>query len=124
MDRSHYSTTLTFSVPSHDPRRDDVEVEIDVTVSFAVSVGCPASYRGPAEDDEVSDITLVQIGDRFRPWNLNNWSDGHIADLVAEKLFDSETHLERMLEKAAEDAADTEDRLDEARWEARREASL
>lgn len=109
MARHHYSTTLTFPAGGTDH-------EIDVTVSFAVSPGCPASFSGPAEDAEVSDITLVEVGGKPRPWRFHNWSDGHFAELVAERLFASETHLERMLEIASEGWDDIEAEISERRW--------
>lgn len=120
MSRFHYDATLTFDAGGTD-------VEIDVTVSFAVSWGAPErgpSYAcggTPADPDEISDITLLEVGGKPRPWGWNYWSDGHFSDLVPERLFASEHHLERMLEQAAEARADLEDAIQERRWEDRRE---
>lgn len=114
-NRYTYETTLNF-----DGERADY-AEIDVTVSFDVSWGRPASRLGPAEDDEVSDITLVKVGDRFAPWGFHTWSDKHFAALVEDRLMESEDHLCRMLEIANEEEVAIEDRLSEARWEDHRE---
>lgn len=112
MARYTYETTISFG---SEDRADFAEM--DVTVSFSVSWGCPSSYRGPAEDDEVSDITLIKVGDRFAPWNLHHHSDRHLAALVVEALEDSERDLERMLEIANEEEAGAADVRAERRWE-------
>jgi hypothetical protein len=103
-----YETTVHFPAEYAD--------EIDVTVSFDVSWGRPSRYDAPYEDDEVSDIRLIQVGGRFRPWGLHNWSDSHFAELVSDALFASERDLERMLEKAREEEACVEDVISERKW--------
>lgn len=114
MARYTYETTLSFG---SDERADFAEV--DVKVAYDVSFGRAATRLDPAEDDEITDIRLIEVGGRPAPWGLHFHSDKHFAAIVAEMLEESEADLEAMIANAHEEAAADYDRAMEARWEAR-----
>lgn len=122
MARRHtYSTNVEVS------SGDDCGPDFDVTVSFTVTPGEPAtgpSYAcggTPASPPEIDDIRLETVNGKPRPWGMyDGWikdEDAEFEASIVSLLENSDRHWEAMMEVAAEAEEADRDAAAEARAE-------